>query len=90
MPPDGLNIRIPDNALAQERRLHGPKMAAVAAFARANPIDEIVTGGTESRRAHVERGSAACELEIFRRHQRSPSNRSDSRLRPPFTRLNAR
>ena len=36
MPPGGLNIRWPDPPLEQEERLHGPRMAAVAAFARAN------------------------------------------------------
>ena len=41
-PDDGLGIRWPDTPLDQERRLHGPKMAAVAAFARANPIDRTI------------------------------------------------
>ncbi|HEY2184996.1 MAG TPA: indolepyruvate ferredoxin oxidoreductase family protein [Xanthobacteraceae bacterium] len=45
-PPDGLHIRWPkgamDWALDQERRLHGPKMAAVRAFARANALDRTV------------------------------------------------
>ena len=41
--------------------------------------------------AHVERSRAASErFDVLRRHHRSPSNRSDSRARPPFTRLNAR
>src|SRR3954451_21015430 len=39
MPADGLSIRWPDPPLDQERRLHGPKMDAVRAFARANRID---------------------------------------------------
>ena len=39
MPPGGLNIRWPDPPLEQERRLHGPKMDAIAAFARANQLD---------------------------------------------------
>ncbi|MBV9251240.1 MAG: indolepyruvate ferredoxin oxidoreductase family protein, partial [Acetobacteraceae bacterium] len=42
MPPGGLSIRRPDGALEQEARLHGPRMAAVAAFARANRLDRIV------------------------------------------------
>ncbi len=41
MPPGGLGMRWPDPPLEAERRLHGPKMAAVAAFARANPIDRL-------------------------------------------------
>ena len=42
MPPGGLSIRWPDAPMEQERRLHGPKMQAVAAFARANRFDRIV------------------------------------------------
>src|SRR5260221_2793818 len=41
MPPGGLNIRWPDPPLDAERRLHGPKMAAVAAFVRAHQIDRL-------------------------------------------------
>src|ERR1700686_3250075 len=39
MPPGGLGMRWPDPPLEAERRLHGPKMAAGAAFLRANRID---------------------------------------------------
>jgi indolepyruvate ferredoxin oxidoreductase len=49
MPPGGLNIRRPDPALDLERRLHGPKMAAVAAFARANRLDRIVVDSHRPR-----------------------------------------
>jgi indolepyruvate ferredoxin oxidoreductase len=42
MPPGGLNIRWPDAPMEMERRLHGPKMQAVAAFARANRLDRTV------------------------------------------------
>lgn len=49
MPPGGLNIRCPDPALDLERRLHGPKMAAVAAFAQANRLDRIVLDGDRPR-----------------------------------------
>ncbi|MFC3228507.1 indolepyruvate ferredoxin oxidoreductase family protein [Marinibaculum pumilum] len=42
MPADGLNIRYPDPPMAMEARLHGPKMQAVAAFARANGLDRVV------------------------------------------------
>lgn len=62
MPPDGLNIRIPDNALAQERRLHGPKMAAVAAFARANPIDQIVVDPRPARFGIAATGKSYVDL----------------------------
>jgi indolepyruvate ferredoxin oxidoreductase len=49
MPPGGLNIRCPDPALDLERRLHGPKMAAVAAFARANQLDRVVVDSNRPR-----------------------------------------
>lgn len=62
MPPDGLNIRIPDTSLAQERRLHGPKMEAVAAFARANPIDEIVVDPRPARLGIATTGKAYVDL----------------------------
>jgi len=62
MPPDGLNIRIPDTALAQEKRLHGPKMQAVAAFARANPIDEIVVDPHPARFGIATTGKSYVDL----------------------------
>ena len=55
-PPGGLNIRWPraamDWALEQERRLHGPKMAAARAFARANSIDRVVIDFTAAALGH--------------------------------------
>jgi len=45
MPPGGLNIRLGDQALAKEARLHDHKRAAILAFARANKLDRIVTSG---------------------------------------------
>ena len=45
MPPGGLNIRLGDPPLDKERRLHDHKRRAVAAFARANKLDRIVTSG---------------------------------------------
>ena len=49
MPAGGLNIRWPDPGVDAERRLHGPKMAAVAAFARANPVDHTVLDAPQAR-----------------------------------------
>ena len=37
-----LGIRWPDTPLDQESRLHGPKMQAVLAFARANRLDRVI------------------------------------------------
>jgi indolepyruvate ferredoxin oxidoreductase len=44
-PADGLNIRLGDQALAKEARLHDFKRAAMLAFARANRFDRIITSG---------------------------------------------
>ncbi|MDE2227894.1 MAG: indolepyruvate ferredoxin oxidoreductase family protein [Alphaproteobacteria bacterium] len=61
-PPGGLNIRWPDTALEQERRLHGPKMAAVAAFARANPLDRLVFAPPHARLGIMATGKAYLDL----------------------------
>ena len=45
LPPDGLNIRLQDQALAKEARLHDYKRDAVIAYGRANKLDRIVTSG---------------------------------------------
>ncbi|MCA1457227.1 indolepyruvate ferredoxin oxidoreductase family protein [Bradyrhizobium sp. BRP22] len=62
MPPDGLSIRWPDAPLDQERRLHGPKMQAVAAFARANRFDRIVLDSRPARLGIMATGKAYLDL----------------------------
>jgi indolepyruvate ferredoxin oxidoreductase len=62
MPPDGLHIRWPDPPLAAEARLHGPKMEAVAAFARTNPLDRIVLDSTPARLGIVTTGKAYLDV----------------------------
>ncbi len=62
MPPGGLYIRWPDPPLEQERRLHGPKMQAVAAFARANRFDRIVLDGKPARLGIIATGKAYLDL----------------------------
>jgi indolepyruvate ferredoxin oxidoreductase len=62
MPPGGLNIRWPDPPLEQERRLHGPKLAAVAAFARANRLDRVVLDSKPARLGIVATGKAYLDL----------------------------
>ncbi|WP_454625594.1 indolepyruvate ferredoxin oxidoreductase family protein [Bradyrhizobium cenepequi] len=62
MPPDGLSIRWPDAPLDQERRLHGPKMQAVAAFARANRFDRIVLDSKPARLGIMATGKAYLDL----------------------------
>jgi indolepyruvate ferredoxin oxidoreductase len=53
MPPKGLNIRLGDQALDKEARLHDYKRYAILAFARANKIDRIVTSGGERPRIGI-------------------------------------
>jgi indolepyruvate ferredoxin oxidoreductase len=62
MPPGGLNIRWPDPPLEQERRLHGPKMAAVAAFARANRIDRLIFDPPAARLGIMATGKAYLDV----------------------------
>src|SRR5689334_11273541 len=62
MPPGGLNIRWPDPPLEQERRLHGPKMAAVAAFVRANRIDRLEIQPKEARLGIITTGKAYLDV----------------------------
>src|SRR4029077_11884061 len=58
----GLHIRWPrgamDWAIEQERRLHGPKLAATQAFARANKLDRVVIDAPQTRLGIVTTGKA--------------------------------
>ncbi len=62
MPPGGLNIRWPDPPLESERRLHGPRMEAVAAFVRANAIDRIVIEPRRPRLGIITTGKAYLDV----------------------------
>ena len=62
MPPDGLNIRLVDPPLQQERRLHGPRMAAIAAFARTNRFDRTVWKAPKAKIGLVASGKAWLDL----------------------------
>jgi indolepyruvate ferredoxin oxidoreductase len=62
MPPGGLSIRWPDPPLVQERRLHGPKMETIAAFARANRFDRIVLDSKPARLGIMATGKAYLDL----------------------------
>ena len=44
-PPGGLGIRLGDQTLVKEARLHDHKLPAVLAFSRANKIDRVVISG---------------------------------------------
>ena len=62
MPPGGLNIRWPHPPLEAERLLHGPKMEAVAAFARANAIDRLVIDPPQARLGIITTGKAYLDV----------------------------
>ncbi len=61
-PAEGLGIRWPDTPLDQERRLHGPRMEAVMAFARANPIDKTVWRSRDARLGIVATGKGYVDV----------------------------
>src|SRR5690606_15322305 len=58
VPPDGLNIRLGDNPVVQEARLHDHKRFAAEAFARANRIDRRVLGQAGARIGIVSAGKS--------------------------------
>ncbi|MEL6297242.1 MAG: indolepyruvate ferredoxin oxidoreductase family protein [Pseudomonadota bacterium] len=53
MPDGGLNIRLQDEALAKEARLHDFKRPAILAFARANRFDQIIMSGGQSAKLGI-------------------------------------
>ncbi|GGC65663.1 indolepyruvate ferredoxin oxidoreductase family protein [Chelatococcus reniformis] len=61
-PPGGVHIRWPDPPLEAERRLHGPKMDAVAAFVRANAIDKLVVEPPAPRLGIITTGKAYLDV----------------------------
>ncbi|MFI5015492.1 MAG: indolepyruvate ferredoxin oxidoreductase family protein [Hyphomicrobiales bacterium] len=63
LPADGLGPRWPDGSHAMERRLIEHKLRAVAAFARLNRIDRIVTDSPEARIGIAASGKAWLDLQ---------------------------
>ncbi|MEX2617930.1 MAG: indolepyruvate ferredoxin oxidoreductase family protein [Alphaproteobacteria bacterium] len=62
MPADGLNIRYPDEPLAQEERLHRHKLYAALAFARANNLNRTVIDGPKRRFGIVTAGKSYLDV----------------------------
>src|SRR4029450_6697419 len=62
IPQGGLAILWPDAPLEQERRLHGPKRQAVAAFTRVNRFDRIVLDSKPARLGIMATGKAYLDL----------------------------
>ncbi|MBV8593405.1 MAG: indolepyruvate ferredoxin oxidoreductase family protein, partial [Caulobacteraceae bacterium] len=62
IPPDGLHLRWPDAPLDAEARLHGPKTAAIAAYARANRLDRWITDPKPARLGVITTGKNYLDL----------------------------
>ncbi|MEM9048396.1 MAG: indolepyruvate ferredoxin oxidoreductase family protein [Pseudomonadota bacterium] len=62
MPPGGLNIRLVDDRVPQEARLHDYKRYAAEAFGRANRIDKRVHGRAGARIGIVSTGKSWLDL----------------------------
>ncbi|MGG5818465.1 indolepyruvate ferredoxin oxidoreductase family protein [Falsiroseomonas sp. HW251] len=62
LPPDGVHLRIPDTAIAMEKRLRTVKIPAASAFARANGFDRMVVDSPNARFGIVVRGKAFATL----------------------------
>jgi indolepyruvate ferredoxin oxidoreductase len=62
LPDGGLNIRWPDQALEQERRLREWKLPAAQAFARANGLDRMIIDSPQPRLGIVTTGKAYLDV----------------------------
>jgi indolepyruvate ferredoxin oxidoreductase len=79
LPPDGLHLRIPDTAQAQERRMRLYKLPAATAFARANGFDRMVVDAPDARFGIAVRGKAFATLR---------QALADAGISPEFARAN--
>ncbi|MDD9916847.1 MAG: indolepyruvate ferredoxin oxidoreductase family protein, partial [Rhodospirillaceae bacterium] len=62
MPPEGLNIRWPDEPLVQEERLHRYKLYAALAYARANNLNRATIDGPNRRFGIVTAGKSYLDV----------------------------
>ncbi len=62
MPPEGLNIRWPDDRIDQEQRLHQQKIYACLSFARANQLDKVVIDSPNPRFGIITTGKSYLDV----------------------------
>jgi indolepyruvate ferredoxin oxidoreductase len=62
LPDGGLNLRVADDPLAQEERLHKYKLYAALAFARENHVNKTVIGGQRRRFGIVTAGKSYLDV----------------------------
>jgi indolepyruvate ferredoxin oxidoreductase len=62
LPDGGLNLRVADDPLAQEERLHKFKLYAALAFARENHVNKTVIGGQRRRFGIVTAGKSYLDV----------------------------
>ena len=62
LPADGVNVRWPDEALAQEKRLNNYKIYAALAFARANHLNRIVIDSTQPKLGIISSGKSYLDV----------------------------
>ncbi len=62
LPPDGVNLRWPDSALAQEHRLQEFKVYAALAYARANGLNRIIFDSPRPRLGIIACGKAYLDV----------------------------
>ncbi|KQQ81306.1 indolepyruvate ferredoxin oxidoreductase family protein [Aureimonas sp. Leaf324] len=58
LPPDGLNLRVPDDRWSQDNRLQTYKAYAAIAFARANRVDRVTLDSPNARLGIIASGKA--------------------------------
>ncbi|HVF64663.1 MAG TPA: indolepyruvate ferredoxin oxidoreductase family protein [Casimicrobiaceae bacterium] len=70
VPPEGLGLRLPDQPLTMERRIHEWRLPAVLAYARANRLNRITTDSRAARLGIVAAGKSYLDVRQALAHLR--------------------
>ncbi|MCC6868001.1 MAG: indolepyruvate ferredoxin oxidoreductase family protein [Burkholderiales bacterium] len=62
LPPGGLNLRLPDQPLAMERRIHDYRLPAVLAYVRANGLNPVTCDSPKARLGIVTAGKSYLDV----------------------------